>query len=80
MNSVDIARNKLIDKLLTISNISYFEALYKIIDQSVVTSNNVTLSESQLKMLQMSEDDYKEGRFISHEQLEKEDSEWLEKL
>ena len=79
MNSVDIARNRLIDKLLGISNKSYLDALYKIVEQSPVISDKVQLSESQREMLQMSEEDYKAGRFITHEQLEKEDTEWLGK-
>jgi len=80
MNSVDIARNRLIDKLLLISSKSYLDALYKIIEQDSVISEKVQLSESQIEMLRMSEEDYKAGRFITHEQLEKEDIEWLEKL
>ena len=80
MNAVDIARNRLIDKLLLISSKSYLDALYKIIEQDSVISEKVQLSESQMEMLRMSEEDYKAGRFITHEQLEKEDIEWLEKL
>jgi predicted transcriptional regulator len=80
MNAVDIARNRLIDKLLLISSKSYLDALYKIIEQDSVISEKVQLSESQIEMLRMSEEDYKAGRFITHEQLEKEDIEWLEKL
>jgi hypothetical protein len=80
MNAVDIARNRLIDKLLLISSKSYLDALYKIIEQDSVISEKVQLSESQMEMLRMSEEDYKAGRFITNEQLEKEDIEWLEKL
>ena len=80
MNSVDIARNRLIDKLLLISSKSYLDALYKIIEQGAIASDKVELGESQIEMLRMSEEDYKAGRFITHEQLEKEEIEWLEKL
>ena len=80
MNSVDIARNRLIDKLLMISSKSYLDALYKIIEQGAIASDKVELGESQIEMLRMSEEDYKAGRFITHEQLEKEDIEWLGKL
>ncbi len=80
MNSVDIARNRLIDKLLLISSKSYLDALYKIIEQGAIASDKVELGESQIEMLRMSEEDYKAGRFITHEQLEKEDIEWLGKL
>ena len=45
-----------------------------------MVSDKVELGESQIEMLRMSEEDYKAGRFITHEQLEKEDIEWLEKL
>ena len=43
-----------------------------------MNSNN--LSECQLLMLNMSEEDIKFGRIISQEDLDKEDLEWLKSL
>jgi predicted transcriptional regulator len=80
MNSVDIVRNRIIDKLLMISNESYLDALCKIVEQSPSIASQVSLSASQIEMLKMSEADYEAGRFITHEQLEKEDTAWLAKL
>ena len=80
MNSINLVRNQIIDKLLLISNKTYLDALNKIVDQSPEIVDKVQLSASQIEMLKMSNEDYEAGRYITHEQLEKEDSEWLGKL
>ncbi len=77
MSTIEITRNKIIDKLLVISNKRYLEAILQIVDNSPSLIEKVELLPSQMEMLRMSEDDYKNGRVISQEQLDNEDKEWL---
>jgi hypothetical protein len=77
MSTIDITRNKIIDKLLVISNKRYLDAILQIVDNSPSVIKKVELQPSQIEMLRMSEDDYKNGRVITQEQLDKEDKEWL---
>ena len=80
MNRVDILRDSIIDKLLTISNKDYLAALYQLINKSVVDNNVVELTEEQVIMLQMSEQDIKNGNVISQSQLDKRDLKWLKEM
>ncbi len=77
MTTVDNIRNSIIDKLLTISNKEYLHALYQLIDKSSVDSDVVKLSEAQILMLNMSDEDIKNNRLISQDELDKSDLEWL---
>lgn len=80
MTAADNIRNSIIDKLLTISNKDYLSALYKLVSTSSVDEEVIQLSETQILMLNMSEDDIKNSRMISQEQLDKTDLEWLKSL
>jgi hypothetical protein len=80
MNATNNLRNLIIDKLLTITNEEYLTALYHLIDKSVVNEDVVELSESQILMLNLSEEDMKNHRFLSQEELDKKDLEWLKSL
>jgi len=60
MNRIDVLRDSIIDKLLTISNKDYLAALYQLVDKSSVEGNTVELTE-QVVMLKMSEHDIKNG-------------------
>jgi hypothetical protein len=80
MTATDNIRNSIIDKLLTISNDDYLSALYQLVSKSSKNNEIIQLSDSQLLMLDMSEDDIKNGRFTSHEELDKSDLEWLKSL
>lgn len=75
MNATDNIRNQIIDKLLTISNQDYLSALFHLIEKSDVNDDVVELSESQILMLNMSEDDIKNNRIISQKDLDKKDLE-----
>jgi len=75
MTATDNIRNSIIDKLLTISNDDYLSALYQLVSKSSENNEIIQLSESQLVMLNMSEDDIKNGRFTSQEELHKTDLE-----
>lgn len=80
MDTADNIRNNIIDKLLTISNKDYLIALYKLITTNSVDNDTVNLSEEQLLMLNLSEEDIKNNRIISQEELDKMDLEWLKEL
>jgi len=77
MTITDNIRNSIIDKLLTISNQEYLTALYQLVDKSTVCEDIVKLSEAQILMLNMSDDDIKQNKLISQDDLDKKDLEWL---
>jgi len=77
MSTTDILRNDIIDKLLTINNKDYLSALYQLVSTSSVDSDIVQLTEEQVLMLQLSDDDIKSGKLISQYQLDKDDLQWL---
>ena len=80
MNPVDILRDSIIDKLLTISNKDYLTALYQLINKSSVDIGVVELSEEQIIMLQLSDQDIQNGNLISQAELDKNDLKWLKEL
>ena len=80
MNRVDILRDSIIDKLLTISNKDYLTALYQLINKSSVDIGVVELSEEQIIMLQLSDQDIQNGNLISQAELDKNDLKWLNDL
>lgn len=79
MTSTDTIRNGIIDKLLTITNIDYLTAIHNLVEYSKVENDLVKLSESQIKMLKMSDLDIEEGNLISQKELDKNDLEWLKR-
>ena len=80
MTAVDTLRNEIIGKLLTISDKSYLSAINRIVETNNNTTENVKLSDEQLLMLQMSDDDIRHGRTINQEELNKQDLKWLKSL
>lgn len=77
METTDILRNNIIDKLLTIDNKDYLFALYQLVNSSSVGQDTVKLSDEQILMLQMSDLDIENGIIISQDQLDKDDLQWL---
>jgi len=77
MATVDTLRNNLIDKLLTISNKEYLLALNRLVETSTIDNEPVKLTDEQILMLQLSDNDIKTGKIISQETLDKNDLEWL---
>jgi hypothetical protein len=77
MATVDTLRNNLIDKLLTISNKDYLQALNQLIENSGIEDNTVALTEEQILMLQLSDKDIATNKLISQDQLDKSDLQWL---
>jgi ribulose-5-phosphate 4-epimerase/fuculose-1-phosphate aldolase len=68
MASIEHLRNNLISKLMTIRD----QKMLNAIEQLIITSDSkqkVELTEEQMLMLEMSEEDIKEGRTISQEEL-----------
>jgi hypothetical protein len=77
MAQVDSIRNGIIDKLLTISDKDYLNALLRLIESGLGRDQKIKLTHEQKLMLQMSENDILNGNIISQEDLDKSDLEWL---
>ena len=80
MNTTDILRNNIIDKLLTITNNDYLSALYQLVNSSSVDNDIVKLTDEQILMLRLSDDDIIHDRLIDQKQLDKDDLQWLKGL
>ena len=80
MTATDNVRNSIIDQLLTITDKDYLAALYQLIHKSKMNEDKIQLSEEQLLMLNMSEDDILNGRLTSQDEVDKTDLEWLKTL
>ena len=70
-------RNRLIDRLMAISNSDYLKALEKMIDSSNIQETSITITEEQKIMLAMSDEELEAGRLIDQEALNKEELGWL---
>lgn len=73
-------RSEVIDKILTIKNKEFLKALDKSISTRSSEGDVVSLTEDQKDMLEMSEEDIKEGRLISQEAMNKRNLEWLSEM
>ncbi|MGX1023522.1 hypothetical protein [Psychroflexus sp. MBR-150] len=80
MATVDNVRNGLIDKILSIKNKDFLIALDKLITSSSSESEIVELTDEQRIMLEMSEQDIKNGKLISQESMNKRNLEWLDAM
>lgn len=77
MAQVDVIRNGIIDKLLSITNKDYLIALQRLVENSSVQDEKIKLTKEQKLMLELSESDNQQGRRIAHQDLDKNDLEWL---
>jgi hypothetical protein len=77
MATVNKIRTGLIDKILSIKNKEFLEALDKLISSSKSESEIIELTEDQKIMLEMSENDIKTGKLISQDAMNKRNLEWL---
>ena len=77
MATVEKIRNGLINKILSIQNKDFLEALDKLITTSASESEFVALTDEQKIMLEISEQDIKNGNLISQEAMDKRNLEWL---
>lgn len=80
MATLDQIKSGLIEKILTISNREFLEALDTLISTGRSNSTPVKLSDAQKTMLEMSEEDIKTGELISQEAMDKRNLEWLNEL
>lgn len=80
MATVHDIRSSLIDKILTIKNKSFLQALDQLITSSTSDSDTVETTSEQKLMLEMSEEDIKNGRLISEEAMNKRNLEWLNEM
>ena len=77
MSLTNKIRSGLIDKILSIKNRDFLEALDQLVSTSSSESEIVELSNEQKTMLEMSEKDIKNGQLISQEAMDRRNSEWL---
>ena len=69
MATIEEVRHNLIDKLLTIKSKKLLEDIYKILQSQ--KEENIDLSEEQIQLLMMSEEDIKYNRMVPHEDIDK---------
>jgi archaellum component FlaF (FlaF/FlaG flagellin family) len=77
MATVDNIRNGLIDKILSIKNKDFLQALDQLITSSSSSTELVELTNEQKILLEMSEVDIKNGNLISQDAMNKRNLEWL---
>lgn len=77
MATIDKIKSDLIDKILSIKNRDFLKALDVLVSANSNPTELIKLSSDQKVMLEMSEQDIKEGRLISQEAFEKRNLEWL---
>jgi hypothetical protein len=74
MTKIDQLRNSIIDKILAINNSELLSAFNKILETN--SEKPISLDESQIEMLKMSEEDIQADRLISQSEIDKEDAKW----
>ena len=77
MNATDNLRNHIIAKLLSISNTDFLDAINSIVSNTRFEKETIKLTAEQKLMLEMSEHDIKNNKFISQDKLDKQDLKWL---
>jgi hypothetical protein len=77
MATVEKIRNGLIDKILAIKNKDFLEALDKLISSSALAVETAELTDEQKIMLEMSEEDIRNGNLISQQAMDRRNIEWL---
>lgn len=70
-------KNELIDQIMAIDDKDLLVDLSNFVTFRTETDEPIKLSQYQKLMLEMSEEDFKHGRTISHEDLMRKTSEWL---
>ncbi len=80
MATIDNIKTELIDKILSINNIEFLEALGEFISLRKSESEVVELSNVQKEILEISEKEIKLGDVVSHDLMNKRNQEWLNAL
>ncbi len=76
MSTLDIVKNRLIDRIMITNNEQLLSAIDGIFD-STQPAEKLELNSYQIEMLKMSENDIVQGSLISETDLAKEDSQWM---
>jgi len=76
MTRLDTLKNRLIDSIMASKNEKLLSSLEGIMT-SVNDEEPIDFSSEQLEMLMLAEEDIKAGRFLSQEELDNQDAEWL---
>ena len=76
MKTIDIVKNRLIDRIMITKNEQFLNAIDSIFN-STQLDEKLFLDSHQIEMLMMSENDIEQGQLISETDLEKEDSQWM---
>ena len=79
MATTDQIRNNLIDKLMSIGNKDILSAIDRLLESTVKEKDVYKVSDQQRLILQASELDIRNGKFISDDDLNKEEDQWLNK-
>jgi regulatory protein YycI of two-component signal transduction system YycFG len=70
-------RDMVIDKIYGINDSDYLRALKKILDMRQTSGEVYHLNEEQKSMIRLSKQQISNGEYISNEDLEKEEDQWL---
>ncbi|HRG77239.1 MAG TPA: hypothetical protein PLX69_21955 [Leptospiraceae bacterium] len=73
-------RNSLVEKINSIDDTSFLKALNVIIDNSQIRQQVFQLNNSQKKSIQISREEIRKGKFISHEDVIKKQAKWAQKI
>lgn len=77
MKTIELIRNRLIDRIMATDNEQLLKAIEEIISSTQV-KGKMKLDSYQNEMLRMSENDIIQGNLISESDLQKDDSKWME--
>ncbi len=78
MTNVEL-RKSLLKKISSINDSTFLNALNVIIDNSQISEPGFRLNSSQKKSIQISREEIRNGKFISHEDVIKKQAKWLKK-
>lgn len=76
MKTLNIVKNRLIDKIMVTNNEQLLIAIDSIFNLTQ-TKDELFLDSHQIEMLMMSENDIQQGNLISETDLRKEDAKWM---
>lgn len=76
MKTIDIVKNRLIDKIMVTNNEQFLSAIENIFNSTQI-NEKLTFDSHQIEMLMMSENDIQEENLISESKLKDEDSKWM---
>jgi hypothetical protein len=80
MDAIEKVRYNLIDKIISINNQGFLEALDQLIVTRASQMEKIEVSIEQKLLLEKSEDDIKNGRLISQEEMSNRNIEWLNSM